>query len=149
MIKFHETLSEQSVYFRWLHMLQLSQRITHEHLTRVCFIDYDREMAFVAEYHNPRTGQNEIIGVGRLIKTTGANEAEFAVLVTDQFQHKGLGTELLSRLIQFARDEKLQRLTGDILLENQGMQEVCRKLGMFLQYSPEDEVMKAELELSD
>ncbi len=53
----------------------------------------------------------------------------------------------MRRLIQFARDEKIQRLTGDILLENQGMQEVCRKLGISLQYSQEDDVMKAELEL--
>ncbi len=72
MIKFHETLSERSVYFRWLHMLQLSQRIAHERLIGVCFIDYDREMALVAEYHNPQMGQNEIMGVGRLIKSSRA-----------------------------------------------------------------------------
>ena len=53
-------------------------------------------------------------------KGHGENEAEFAILVTDQFQRKGLGTELLCRLIQFGHDEKLQRLTGIILAENQG-----------------------------
>jgi acetyltransferase len=147
MIKLHETLSERSVYFRWLHMLQLSQRIAHERLIGVCFIDYDREMALVADYHHPQTGQSEILGVGRLIKTSGANEAEFAILINDQFQHKGLGAELLRRLIQYGRDEKIQRLVGDILLENVGMQKVCRKLGISLQYSREEEVMKAELEL--
>ncbi len=146
-IKFHETLSERSVYFRWLHAMGLSQRIAHERLIGICYIDYDREMALVAEYHNPQTEQNEIMAVGRLIKTTGANEAEFAVIVTDKFQQQGLGTALLQRLIQFGRDEKIQRLTGDILLENLGMQRICRKLGIFLQYSPEDELMKAELDL--
>jgi acetyltransferase len=104
-------------------------------------------MALVADYHNPQTEQDEIIGVGRLIKARGANEAEFAILVTDQFQRKGMGTELLRRLIQYGHDEKLQRLTGDILAENQGMQGVCRKLGFRLQYSPEEQLMKAELEL--
>ena len=83
----------------------------------------------------------------RLIKAHGAREAEFAVLVTDQFQRKGLGAELLRRLIQFGHDEKLQRLTGDIDPENQGMQEVCRKLGFRLQYVPEEQLMKAELVL--
>jgi acetyltransferase len=147
MIKFHGTLSDRSVYFRWLHSLQLSQRIAHERLIGVCFIDYDREMALVAEYHNPQNGQNEIIGVGRLIKSSVANEAEFAVLITDQFQRKGLGTELLRRLIQYGHDEKIQRLTGDILIENLGMQEVCKKLGISLRYAPGDGLLKAELGL--
>jgi acetyltransferase len=147
MIKLHETLSERTVYFRWLQLLGLSQRIAHERLVGICFIDYDREMALVVEYHNPQTGQEEILGVGRLIKAHGANEAEFAVLLADHFQRKGLGTELLRRLIQVGRDEHLQRLTGDILAENQGMQAVCKKLGFRLWYSPEDRVMKAELDL--
>jgi acetyltransferase len=147
MVKLHETLSDQSVYFRWLHMIGLSQRVAHERLIGICFLDYDRELALVAEHTNPQTSQREIIGVGRVIKAHNANEAEFAMLITDQFQHKGLGTELLRRLIQFGHDEKLQRLTGDIDPENQGMQEVCRKLGFRLQYSAEDQLMKAELEL--
>jgi acetyltransferase len=147
MVKFHETLSDRSVYFRWLHMLGLSQRVAHERLIGICFIDYDREMALVADYHNPQTEQNEIIGVGRLIKDHGENEAEFAILVTDQFQRKGLGAELLRRLIQFGHDEKLQRLTGDIDPENQGMQEVCKKLSFRLQYAPEEQLIGAELEL--
>jgi acetyltransferase len=147
MVKLHETLSDQSVYFRWLHMIGLSQRVAHERLIGICFLDYDRELALVAEYTNPQTSQREIIGVGRVIKAHNANEAEFAILITDQFQHKGLGTELLRRLIQFGHDEKLQRLTGDIDPENQGMQEVCRKLGFRLQYSPEEQLMEAELEL--
>ena len=70
-----------------------------------------------------------------------------ALLVTDQFQRKGLGTELLRRLIQFGHDESLQRLTGEILAENKGMQEVCRKLGFHLTYSPETRLVRAELEL--
>ncbi|HLG61948.1 MAG TPA: bifunctional acetate--CoA ligase family protein/GNAT family N-acetyltransferase [Ktedonosporobacter sp.] len=147
MIKFHQSLSERSVYFRWLHMLGLSQRTAHERLIGVCFIDYDREMAFVADHLHPDTGQHEILGVGRIIKIRNTDEAEFALLIADQFQRKGLGTELLRRLIQFGRDEKLQRLTGDILVENNGMQEVCKKLGFRLEFSPEQEVMKAELEL--
>ena len=147
MVAFHRTLSDESVYSRWLHMIQLSQRIAHERLIGVCFLDYDREMALVAELTNPQSGEKEIIGVGRLIKDSLANEAEFAVLVTDRFQHQGLGTELLRCLIQVGRDERFQRLTGDILIENLGMQRVCRALGFALHYSPEDHLMQAELTL--
>ncbi|HYA99186.1 MAG TPA: bifunctional acetate--CoA ligase family protein/GNAT family N-acetyltransferase [Ktedonobacteraceae bacterium] len=147
MVTFHETLSARSVYLRWLHSLSLSQRVAHEQLISMCFIDYDREMALVADYKNQQTGQSEIIGVGHLIKVHGAHEAEIALLVTDQFQRKGLGTELLRRLIQFGHDEKLQRLIGDILVENKGMQEVCRKLGFHLEYSPETQLVRAELEI--
>jgi acetyltransferase len=147
MVKFHETLSERSVYFRWLHVLHLSQRIAHDRLIGICFIDYDREMALVGDHYNPETQQHEIIGVGRLITAREANEAEFALLITDQFQRQGLATELLRRLIGFARNEKIQRLTGDILVENTGMQAVCKKLGFHVYYSPEDQLMKAEMEL--
>lgn len=147
MVAFHKTLSEQSVYFRWLHLIKLSQRIAHEQLIGVCFVDYDREMVLIADRVNPHTGQHEILGIGHLIKAYEANEAEFAILVTDQFQHQGLGTELVRRLIQVGRDEHLQRITGDILAENQRMQAICRKLDFHLQYSPADQVVKAELVL--
>jgi len=147
MVQFHHTLSDESVYFRWLHMLGLSQRIAHERLIDICFLDYDREMALVVDYDNPATNQHEIVGVGRIIKAHNTNEAEFAMLVADRYQHQGLGSELLRRLIQFSRDEHIERLIGDILADNQGMQAVCRKLGFRLWYSPEDQLMKAELVL--
>lgn len=147
MVAFHRTLSEQSVYFRWLHMIGLNQRIAHERLIGTCFIDYDQEMALVADYADPQTGQHEILGVGRLIKAHHESSAEFALLIADRFQHQGLGTELLRRLIQIGRDEHLQRLTGAILAENQGMLTICKKLGFRLQYAPADHTMKAELEL--
>jgi len=147
MVAFHQTLSEESVYFRWLHLIKLSQRIAHERLAGVCALDYDREIALVAEHANPQTGDPEILGVGRLIKVPSDHSAKFALLITDAFQHKGVGTELLSRLIQIGRAEHLQRLTGYILGENLGMRDVCKHLGFQLHYSPIDEVMKAELEL--
>ncbi len=61
-------------------------------------------MALVADYHHPHTDEHEIIGVGSFIKEPNVKSAEIALLVTDQFQRKGLGTELLRRLIQVGRD---------------------------------------------
>ncbi|MBE9129604.1 MULTISPECIES: bifunctional acetate--CoA ligase family protein/GNAT family N-acetyltransferase [unclassified Coleofasciculus] len=146
-VQFHKTLSEESVYLRYFNLMKLSRRIAHERLTRICFIDYDREMALVADYKNPETGEHEIIGVARLSKMHGVNEAEFAMLISDTYQRRGLGSELLRRLVKIGRDEKLDRITAQILAENTHMQRVSEKVGFHLQRVAED-LVKAELELS-
>lgn len=128
MQKFHQLLSEESVYLRYAHLVKLSHRVAHERLSRICFIDYDREMALISEYADPQTGEPTIIGVGRLSKLHGTDEAEFSMLVADSFQRRGLGTELLRRLLQIGRDEKLDRITADILTDNMAMQRICEKL---------------------
>lgn len=128
-VKFHETLSEESVYMRFFHLMKLQARVAHDRLIRICFVDYDRDMALVAEYQDPQTGELEILGVCRGCKEHGANEVEFAMLVNDRWQNQGLGTELLKRLLEVGRDENLDRMTADILPENRAMQHVCQKLG--------------------
>ncbi len=140
MVRFHEGLSEHSVYMRYFHALNLSQRVAHDRLTRICFIDYDREMVLVAV----RQGEGrEIAGVGRLSKLYGGDEAEFAILIKDDYQGQGLGTELLSRLLQVARDEAdIGRVVAYILPENTGMKRVSQNLGFDLSY--EEGVLKAE-----
>jgi acetyltransferase len=147
MVRFHETLSERSVYLRYFHFMNLEQRVTHERLTRICFIDYDREIALVAERRNPATGEAEILGVGRLSKIHGTNEAEVAVLVSDKFQGRGLGKELLARLLIVGADEKLAKLVADILPDNRDVMRICEKLGFSLKHSLEDEVIHAEFQL--
>jgi acetyltransferase len=142
MVKFHETLSERSVYLRYFHLMNLEQRTTHERLTRICFIDYDREMALVAE-----TADHQIIGVGRLSKVHGTQEAEVAVLISDEWQGRGLGKELLARLIIVGGGEKLTRLTADILPDNRQVMRICEKLGFSLKHSLDDEVVHAEFRL--
>ena len=147
MVQFHETLSERSVYLRYFHLMNLSQRTSHERLTRICFIDYDREMALVADCRDPDTGERRILAVGRLTKIFGTNDAEVAVLVSDHHHGRGLGKELLARLLMVAADEKLTRLTADILPDNRDVMRICEKVGFHLQHSLEDEVVKAEFVL--
>jgi acetyltransferase len=147
MVKFHETLSERSVYFRYFHAMQLTQRIAHDRLTRICFIDYEREMALVVLRNNAQTAESEILGVGRLTKIQGSGEGEFAILVSDKWHHRGLGVELLKRLVAIGRDEKLIRIFGDILPENRDMLRICDKLGFRHQYSAEERVVRAEIAL--
>jgi acetyltransferase len=147
MVEFHQALSERSVYLRYLHTVKLDQRIAHERLTRICFIDYDREIALVAQPQNPPDGTPSIVGVGRLTKARGANEAEFAVLIADQMQREGLGTELLQRLVGVGREWKLDRITGEILAQNPGMQHVARKVGFECELDVEEGVVKATMTL--
>jgi acetyltransferase len=148
MVRFHESLSEQSVYMRYFHMLGLSQRTAHERLTRICFIDYDWEMALVAERTNPETEEREILGVARLSRRGNvADEAEFSVLISDRFQRQGLGTLLVSKLLEVGRAEGLRRITADILFENYPMQRIAQKLGFHLHRDTEEMVMKADLDL--
>jgi len=109
--------------------MSLEQRTAHERLTRICFIDYDREMVLVAEHGNPKTGQRTIIGVGRLIKLHGANDAEFAAMISDAYQGQGLGSEMLRRLIAIGRAERLDRVVADVLPDNRDMQRVFKNLG--------------------
>jgi acetyltransferase len=142
MVKFHETLSERSVYLRYFHLMNLEQRTTHERLTRICFIDYDREMALVAE-----TADHQIVGVGRLSKIHGTKEAEVAVLISDQWQGRGLGKELLARMIIVGAGEKLTKLTADILPDNRQVMRICEKLGFSLKHSLDDEVVRAEFQV--
>ena len=147
LVDFHEGLSERSVYLRYFRMLKLSQRVAHERLTRICFIDYDREMALVVERDDPETHERTILGVARLTHIHGSHAAEFAVLISDQYHHQGLGKELLQRLVQVGREEKMELIVGDILPENLDMVELCRKVGFRCEYSEKDEVVKAELRL--
>ena len=148
MVKFHETLSDRSVFLRYFHMENLSSRVAHERLLRKCFIDYDREIALVAVVMNHAKGEHEIIAVGRLSRTHGTRDAEVAVLVTDQYQHRGLGAELLSRLIQIARDEKVERIVATILLENMAMRALISRCGFQIQGDADMGVVQAVLALS-
>jgi acetyltransferase len=127
LVRFHETLSEESVYHRYFSQLKLDQRVAHERLTRICFNDYDREIALVVERGAGQ--QREILGVGRLSKARGLNEAEFALLISDRWQKQGLGTELLTRLLAVARSEKLTRVSAVIMGDNHAMQKVSKRAG--------------------
>ena len=123
MVRFHGTLSDDSVYNRYAGMLKLDARVEHDRLARLCFIDYDREMALVAE----RDG--DILAVARLARLGGTGDAEFALLVSDSLQGQGLGRAMLLRLFQVGRDWGLQRIVAEILPGNGPMRHVCRKLG--------------------
>ena len=147
LVNFHRTLSEESVQFRYFNTIKLSQRVTHARLIRVCFNDYDRELALVVEHRDPKTREPLILGVGRLSKLPSGCEADFAVLVSDQWQGHGIGSELLRRLVQIGRNEQLQHIGADILSANSAMQNVARKVGFTIEDTSDLGVVRARLDL--
>jgi acetyltransferase len=147
MVNFHKTLSERTVYLRYFHMENLSARVAHERLLQKCFIDYDREMALVADLQNPQTGEHEILAVGRLTRTPNEPEGEVAVLVTDRRQNQGLGTELVRRLIDIGRDEKLARVVANIMPENQSMRSLAERFGFGIRATDDPNMLTAVLKL--
>ncbi|HOX04315.1 MAG TPA: bifunctional acetate--CoA ligase family protein/GNAT family N-acetyltransferase [Candidatus Paceibacterota bacterium] len=147
MVKFHETLTERSVYQRYFQPINLADRIAHERLTCICFNDYDREIALVVERANPKSGAPEILGVGRLSKVPFHSEAEFAILIADAYQRQGMGSELLRLLLKIARQEKIAVVRAKIHPENHEMRRICERLKFHLVEAKDEPLIRAEIKL--
>ena len=137
----YQSFSEQTMRFRFF---QVIKDIPHETLTRYCNIDYDREIAIVAE---EKEDKRRIIGVSRLILEPGRKRGEFAVVVGDQWQGFGLGSKLVDNIIEIGRDMGLKTISGDVLSRNLKMIHLCTKKGFKMEPVDED-TKKAILKLS-
>lgn len=132
LIKFHRGLSERSVYMRYFASLSLAVRTMHARLSRICFADSEREIILVALSVHPQSNEQKIVAVGRLNRLSDPSKAEVALLVLDDFQKMGLGTELLRRLIEAARQQKITQIEAEMLRDNFAIQHLLRKLGFRL-----------------
>ena len=135
------SLSEKTLRERFFTVVR---DITHEMLIRFCNIDYEREMAIVVEIKEAE--KKRIVGIGRLIVDPGFKSSQFAVLVHDDFQGKGLGYMLLDMMIGIAQEKGLEEIYGIVLTDNQRMLNVCRTLGFFATKLP-DGISKVTLAL--
>ncbi|WP_420405238.1 GNAT family N-acetyltransferase [Nisaea sp.] len=106
--------------------------LPHETAARLTQIDYDREMALVAE------SRGEILGVARLTADPHFETCEFAALVRTDQQGQGLGRRLMGDLIRHAHSRGLKKMTGYVMAENKGMLALCRDLGFAETASPDD-----------
>jgi len=147
MVEFHKALSDDTVYRRYFQAQRLESRVAHERLVRKCFVDYDREMALVAEHANKDTGASELLGVGRLVRQTDDEEAELGVVVTDRYQEMGLGTELVRRLIEIAESEGIRRIKAEILSENAAMVKLAKHFHFSCVRSDDPQSLTATLDL--
>ena len=94
-------------------------------IARLTQLDYAREMAFVAI--DPAS--QAILGVARLHGDANHEKAEYAIIIRSDQQGRGIGHDLMMRLIAFARTETYQAITGQVLAENDRMLAMCRKFG--------------------
>jgi acetyltransferase len=109
--------------------------MSHETLTRYCNLDYDREVAIVAELADRR-----IIGVSRLILEPNGKNCEFAILIGDAWQSKKLGSRLMKTIIEVAKDMKLGKIYGYVMTDNEKMLNMCRKLGFNIEPFDEETI---------
>lgn len=115
------SLSPQTMHFRFF---QIIKDIPHEIMTSYCNIDYDREMAIVAEL-----GDKKIIGATRFIIEANRKRAEFAILVGDEWQGLGLGAKFMDYLLRIAKEMKLQTIYGLVTYDNDKMLKLMEKYG--------------------
>jgi acetyltransferase len=135
------TLSEETLRVRFFVVME----ITHRMVMQFCNIDYDREMAFVAELKEGT--QKKIIGGGRLIIEPDFKSGQFAVLIHDDYQRQGLGEKFLDITIGMAQERGLEEVYGLVLTENEKMLRVCRKMGFRSSLLP-DGITRVSLSLN-
>ena len=118
--------------------------ITREYIERLVTVDYSRDMALAA---TTMSDHETLIGVARYVRDKAGNAAEFAIVVADAWQGRGIGRRLLSMLIDVARRRGLSRLYGDILASNRPMLELVRRLGFQLERHDDATLTRAMLTL--
>lgn len=122
-MQFHKDLSKETVRQRYLKEFHYEERVAHDRLVRICFNDYDREIALVAIIGK------EIAAIIRLSKIPGTHDATFALMVKDKWHNQGLGSKLMAKIIDVAKQEKIERITAHMLPENVHMQSLCKRFG--------------------
>jgi len=135
------TMTEQALKGRFFQGLP---ELTHERLVRFTNIDYEREIAIIAELAHE--GGKRVIGVGRLISEPERATGEFTVLVHNEFQNRGLGFKLVDVIIGIAKEKGFSQLTGHIPADNQPMLALTEHLG-FTPESTTDGITTVCLEL--
>jgi acetyltransferase len=139
--EFINGLSEETSRYRFFNIVR---NLPHSDLARFCNIDYDREMAIVAEI--TEGGRRREIGVGRIITEPDRRRGEFAVVIADRYQSKGLGRKLVDMLIDIANEKRLESIYGVVLRDNQNMLSLCKEMGFTMR--PEEDYMRVELTLN-
>jgi acetyltransferase len=136
--EFLKSLSVESMRFRFFEIIK---EMSHEMLTRYCNLDYDREIAVVAELND---GNKPIVGAVRLILEPGGKSGEFAVLVGDKLQGLGLGSKLMDLLVEIGKDMRVDKIYGYVSANNYKMLQLCKKKGFKVE-TFDEETTKASL----
>jgi acetyltransferase len=141
-VALHAGHSERTLRMRFF---SLVKTLSRKSLRQLCHLDYDRDMALVAVL--TRENETKILGVSRYYLDPDTGEAEFALVVGDAYQRKGLGRHLLGRLIDIARERGVRKLGGLVLRDNEPMLALTASLGFRPVPTVDQGVVKVEREL--
>jgi acetyltransferase len=117
-----KNLSKQTQYFRFFGYIK---DVTHEMLVRYTQIDYEREMALMAEVEED--GIKHMIGVVRIVNDIGDKAAEFAIVVADPWQGRGLGSKLTDLILKIAKENGIPKIYATVLKANKMMIQMFKK----------------------
>ncbi len=138
---FFQRLPAEDIRYRFFSPLR---ELSAETTARMTQIDYEREMAFIAE----RERDQATLGVARLVCEQDKNTAEFAVIVQPDMKGKGLATQLMRRLIDWARERGIAEIVGQVLADNAPMLAFARSLGFSVRHQlGEEDVLEARMAL--
>ncbi len=140
----HNTKSED-IYFRFCRAVS---DLSHSQMARFTQIDYDREMAFIAVRKN-KLGENETVGVIRIVSDSDNIEAEFALIVRSDMHKRGIGSKLMSKMIAYSKLRGIKRLVGETLIDNFAMQKLSRQFQFEETKNSEEKVVHLLLELKE
>ena len=140
--RFVDQLSERSRYLRFMYTVR---ELSPEMLSRFTQIDYDREMALIAVVESEQG--DEQVGVARYVANADRRSCEFAVVIADRWQGRGIATRLLRHLIDVATERRFERMDGIVLCENVNMLALARELG-FRERRVEDDPKLVRIELT-
>jgi acetyltransferase len=130
---FVQDLSAESRRFRFMEALN---ELNQEMLVRFTQLDYDRELAMIAVYE--RDGVETELGVARYVTNIDGESCEFALVVADEWHNLGIGTQLMTALIDAARAKGLKIMNGEILADNRNMRNLVQRLGFDISRNPAD-----------
>lgn len=140
----HEFVSSLSAETLRTRFFSVFRSISHDWLVTYCNIDYDRHIAIVAEIKEG--DKRRIIGVARLVMQPDLNSGQYAVVVHDNLQRRGLGRKLMEMLIRIGKDKGLNEIYGEVLPDNEKMLGLCRDLGFTMGY-PSQGIIRVSLQL--
>jgi acetyltransferase len=142
-LEWFQSLSEESIRYRFFQMLKDTP---HEVRVRYCNIDYDREVAMVAEV--VENGKRKILGVTRLSMESDGKHGEMAFIVSDYWQGLGLGTKLVDYTLDIAKEKGLEDVYAIMLQDNYRALSLTKKMGFKIEYL-NDGTVKGSLNLKE
>jgi acyl-CoA hydrolase/GNAT superfamily N-acetyltransferase len=137
-------LSDNSMYRRFI---SRRKDMPHERLQEFVIIDYSREVSIAATVQ--QEAKETIVGLGQYNLNNNTHTAEVAFVVRDDFQDKGIGTEMLSYLTLLAKKQGLLGFTAEVLVENRPMYHLFEKMGFFMDKRTEDQVYELKMAFSE